>query len=168
MRTCKNWLDIPIGFVALTLLMHGVPARAQFNSRSASVTLNATLPESLSVRPQFVDVGQTSDQTTRFEVLHVFFQWRLRPGQSFQVESNLSTAANTEWSPGRSSFVNLRELAVASSALAFRPAPENQFVLLGAVTEGEERPVGTASIIVRVPKPDPARARTLRLCIAAL
>ena len=154
--------------LSLASLITGMPAAAQLRSPGAGVTLVAILHDSVRVQYQFVPRAWSfaQDDAAPLEVLHVFLQWRLRPGQSVQIQSTLDTEHQTRSLLSPSGFVSIRQLTAASSAFAFQLPSATPAVVLGA--ESEEAPVGRASFLIGLARPNQADGYTIRIAIAVL
>lgn len=163
-----------VATLSLLLAVFGLlgvtPVAAQFRSRAASVRLTATLPGSVTVQHQAVPLPQSfrEGEAPGFEVVHVFLQWNLPPGMSVQLEPWLEEEREARPLLAISGFVGLRELALASHLSAFQPPRGKSARLLGAFTDGQEKPAGRASLLVGATAKDSAQLRTIRVAIAIL
>lgn len=139
----------------LVCVAAGSSAAAQLRSLGASIALVATLPDSVTLRPVSVRLPQsfTRGQSAPFEILAVFLHWQLKPGHSVQVQSTLATTepARPPASPAR--FLSMRELALASHILVLLPPSETRPLVLAAITDAEEKPVGRAGLLLILPRP---------------
>ena len=155
-----------LALLALGLL--ALPASAQLNSRSASVQLIATVPDSVTVRSQAIPFASsfTEGGSAPVELVQVLLQWRLRPGHSVHVQPTVEREERSQHLLRVSGFLTPKELALAAQISAFAPASDNSAVVVGALTSPEEKPVGWASLLVAQSRMGQREAGVLHISIA--
>lgn len=173
MRTQPNTKQTSKGsivLVALIVLTLALPVSAQLKSRSVSVALVARMPESVTVHYQPVPLAPALAEQAgaAVDVYLVSLAWRLRPGQSLQVQPVLEKEDEAQPVLSADGFVSLRRLVLESQLLGFRSRTESGAGLLGAVADGEEKPVGQAAFIIGAAAPRSAPSQTVRISIAIL
>lgn len=155
--------------VLLAGIILTTPASAQVNSRGGSVTLVATIQESVTVRYMPVPLVHSfaEGQAAPVEGLYVFLAWRLQPGQTVQVQPRVEGNEKSRSLLTASRFASMKQLKLESYVMAFH-APTTGPVLLGAVTEGEEKPLGRAALLLGAARTDSSNRSVVRITVAAL
>lgn len=162
----------PLKAVATVLILAGltpaIPVRAQLNSQGASVALVATVPASVTLQHRSVPMpGFFAEGEAPFEVLQVYLQWRLQPGLNLQIQPTVVTETQTRPLLPASGYVGMKQFTLASFAYSFQPPAGTSGVVLGAVADSEEKPIGRASFLVAAPRAA-EREQTIHISIAVL
>jgi len=155
-------------FVAVCLIPASV-ASAQIKSRGAAVQLLATLPEALTVHYQSVPVAfplATGDSSPP-EILHVFVQWRLRPGQNVQVQPARETGG-TQTFLFSSGFIGLPRNSSPSYVFSFLSPTEDRVVVLDAPFGSTDGQTGGSSLLITPGSRAPGNFTTIRVTVAVL
>lgn len=132
------------------------------------------MPESVTVHYQPVPLAPALAEQAgaAVDVYLVSLAWRLRPGQSVQVQPVLEKEDEAQPVLSADGFVSLRRLALESQLLGFRSRTESGAPdasgLLGAVADGEEKPVGQVAFMIGAAAPRSAPSQTVRISIAIL
>jgi hypothetical protein len=144
-------------------------ASAQVRSAAASVTLVARLDPSITIQYQSIPIlsPYLETQSPPLELLHIVVQWRLRAGQSFQIQSVRGSGEGSASFPLPAGFVSLKQLAESNPQFAFAPSDENRMMVVAAEGLLEDEPVGRASLLLLVTPSDQPGNSTLHLRIAA-
>jgi len=128
------------------------PAFAHAQSNAASVTLVATVQESLAVNHVFVSVALPflQDKAAVPAILLILLQWRLRNGRGLWTEPTLVAEDHEERLSSPSGFFTLRQLAGPSPLFSFCPSSKKRMIMLGALTDSAEEPAGRASLWIGI------------------
>lgn len=155
-------------FVAVCLIPASVTS-AQIKSRGAAVQLVATLPEALTVRYQSLPVAfpLATDDSSPLEILHVFVEWRLRPGQNVQVQPARETGG-TQTFLFPSGFIGLPRTSPPSFLFSFLSPTDDRVVVLDAPFGSTDGQTGGASLLISPGTPLPGDSTTIRLTVAVL
>lgn len=169
-KNAKLVRPVTPGLLPLAVILLAVPASAQFNSSAASVALVARVPESVTVQYQSIPLplGFADGENSPVEVVQVVLHWRLQQGQKVQVQSSVETADQKRPLLAASGFVGMKELALAGFISSFAPQTESGTVLLGALSDPEEKPVGRASLLLGTARGGQTDHSTLRITVAVL
>jgi hypothetical protein len=155
-------------FVAVCLIPESI-ASAQIKSRGTAVQLLATLPEALTVRYQSVPVAFpfAKGDSSPLEILHVFVQWRLRPGQNVEVQLARETGG-TQTLLFPSGFIGLPRTSAPSYTFSFLSPTEDRVVVLDAPFELTGGQTGGASLLISPGPRAPGDPTTIRVTVAVL
>ena len=102
------------------------------------------------------------------EVVNVVLMWRFGLGQSVGVRPTLEVKGETQSLLVPSGFVNLESIPMAASVLPFQPTSTSRIHLFWAVTDRDQLPAGTASLMILVPRSAHSDLCTLSLSFAVL
>jgi len=146
---------VAIGALALCLIT-ALPVFAQVNSPAGSVTLVATVQESVAVQHIVLPDAQpdSNDQVAPRGGLLVFFQWRFDQGRNIQVKCALNPDQENASDSSPAHFASLSKLASASAAFAFQSQGQLNTMALGLVPDPEQTRVGSANFLVGVNRPN--------------
>lgn len=162
----------PLSALLLFLAVLITPSRAssQIPSGVASVALVAILHDSITVRYQSVPAMQlfTPGQVAPEEVLPIFLNWHVRPGQNVHIQSSRETEGETRSLLSTHGFVNVRQIARATHGFSFQPSSKIQALVPGSPMGSEEEPVGGGHLLIAVPLPTGADPYTIRISMAVL
>jgi hypothetical protein len=148
-------------------LTNALPALAQLNSPAASVTLVATVQESVAIQHLVIPRVQPASENpvAPSEGLLVLLQWRFDQGKSVQMKCALNPDHESGSDSSPAHFASLGRLASASAALAFQSQAQLETMALGFVPEPEQTRVGSASFLVGVNRPN-SDVHILRISLA--
>ena len=155
-------------FVAVCLIPASV-ASAQIKSRGTAVQLVATLHEALTIHYQSVPgtLPFATGDSSPFEILHVFVQWRLRPGQNIQVQPARETGG-TQTLLFPSGFLGLPRNLPQSYEFSFLSPTEDRVVVLDAPFGSTDGQTGGASLLISPGPRAPRDPTTIRVTVAVL
>ena len=166
-REPRRLLQLSTRIALLFCLLHALPAFAQLSSPAASVTLVATVQESVTIQHLVIPSAQpaSDNQVAPPEGLLVFLQWRFDQGKSIQMKCALNPdhASGPDSSPAH--FASFSKLASASAALAFQSQAQLKTMAPGLVAAPEQTPVGSASFLLGVNPPN-SDVHILRISLA--
>ena len=143
--------------IALPLcLITALPVFAQLNSPAASVTLVATVQESVTIQHLVLPRAQpdVNDDSPPPEGLLVFLQWRFEQGKGVQMKYTLNPDQENASDSSPARFASLSKLASAAAGFAFQSQAQIKTMALGLVPEPEQTQVGSASFLVGVNRPN--------------
>lgn len=165
-RELRRLLLLSTKIAFLLCLLNALPAFAQLNSPATSVTLVATVQESVAIQHLVIPGAQpaSDDQVGLPEGLLVFLQWRFDQGKSVQMKCALNPDQESGRDPSPH-FASLGKLASASAALAFQSQAQLKTMALGLVAEPEQTRVGSVSFLVGVDPPN-SDLHILRISLA--
>jgi hypothetical protein len=157
-------LSIPSFLLAVVLF--SPHASAQVRSNGASVTLVARMEESFTVRfaESPVDQDLTANASKLPKAIQVFLRWHLRGATSFKIAPAVDPGTATQ--PSAPQLATLSELAASSQVFGFLPSPHGLTRVLGTWGDSEEKPVGTAAIVLVFPARSDPEAPAYRFSVA--
>lgn len=163
-------MSIMLRGILLILVLLGVATTglSQVSSEGASVTLNARVEESVTVRAFPVSTGEASLHTAQPNptALHVLLDWRLQGGRTYRVGYGLEGNDKPSAVVTLPEFLSLRQLQAQAAAFSFLPARRDQPVVLGVWGDTNREPTGAASFLLAVPSADETQSDTLRISVA--
>jgi hypothetical protein len=145
-------------------LITALPVFAQVNSPAGSVTVVATVQESVAVQHVVLLDAQpdSNGRVTPRGGLLVFFQWRFDQGKSIQVKYALNPDQENASDSSPTHFASLSKLASASAAFAFQSEGQFNIMALGLVPDPEQTRVGSVNFLVGVNRPN-SDVHTIRI-----
>ena len=156
--------------IMLVLAASAVTGWAQVRSNAASVTLYARIEESFSLQHLVVPTGQSfvGDSAPAPQALLIGLGWTLRHAREFKVGFRHLRPADATSPASGYSLMSLRQLSVMPQVFSFMPMETSGPPVLGAWGDNEEDPVGQASLLMALPRPDKGEAVTVLISVVIL
>jgi hypothetical protein len=150
----------------IAVVLFSQHAYAQLRSNGASVMLVARMEESFTVRFAEAPVAENlaGDASTLPRAVQVLLHWHLRGARSFKIAPAIDPGIAAQ--PSAPELVTLSELAASSQVYGFLSSPRGPGNVLGAWGDSEEKPVGTAAILLVLPPRDGPDASAWRFSVA--
>jgi len=120
------------------------------------------------VRPVSVASSFLELHDEEMDVVNVLLTWRFRLGQSVGVRPTVEVKGETQSLLFPSGFVNLESIPTAAGVLSFQPTSTSRIHLLWPVTDRDQLPSGTASLVIVAPRCALSDLCTLFISIAVL
>ena len=154
----------------LALAASAVTGLAQVRSSAASVTLVARIEESFSFQHLVVPAGQSfvGDAESAPQALLIGLGWTLCQARDFKIGFRRQRPADATSPASGSSLMSLRQLGLRSQVFSFMPMETSGPPVLGAWGDNEKDPVGQASLLMALPRPEKGEVVTVLISVVIL
>lgn len=154
----------------LILPVWAATGSAQIRSSTASVTLLAHIQESFSIQPVAIPAGQSFNRRVESmpQALQVWLGWTLQQGRDFQIKYKLEGQNDSDSPASDSGLVSLKQRGLMPLVFSFMPFETYGSPVVGVWGNNEEDPMGEATFMLALPKPEKGEALRVRISVVIL